>query len=520
MPISILFWSTLPVAIIALIRSFKTSFCKALGLIARWIVYISATALFVLENYLLSAYKSLYTDSIAVNILATNKDEATGFLEVIPPSYILFPLISAVALLVALNLLIRPLQKKITHWIVEVVYFLPLLLIIPMNMYISKKGESYNFMAPIERLYHGTMDSLRDSKTIAEMLSLLKSKKIGRVKSLDLGKINVVFIMGESLRKDYMHCYGYPVKNTPYIDSLIDKGSMILFSDVIASAPSTASSVKGNMSFHSLESSKEWYEYPTLTSLFSQAGYFTYWVSNQEKQGGFIGPVPAIAETADRTTYIKVRTSTDWRSAYDEEIVPHLMHLNEVTQPLLQVVHLMGSHTAFAQRYPHEYNIYTPEDLPEYTPDGTPRPKGKTEDTNLIQYLNTIIYNDYVIHKIIRAFDNEPTLILYTSDHGLEIHDDPTSPEHCGHADQPMGLRIPLMVYANDEFKAMNPSIWERVLASKDRKIMTDITANSIANLLGIENEYVIDSLSFFSPKYVTNRRRAVDFYNGLVEID
>ncbi|MDO4707430.1 MAG: sulfatase-like hydrolase/transferase [Porphyromonadaceae bacterium] len=493
-----------------------------IGKIVTWLVVLIALALFVFEHYLLSSYKALYTDSIAVNILATNPSEATEFMSVIPPSYLLQPLGVGLILLYLCGFLLRrsmERSKRPKRRTALLCYIIPLILAIPAQLYFTLKAGSYNFMSPIERIYHGTMDSKRNGEEVAQMLAKLRTADVGEVHASNLGKINVVLIMGESLRRDYMQCYGYPVRNTPHIDSMVRDGSIVLFSNVTAPAPSTVDAVKGNISLHSLECQGDWAEYPTLMSLLSKAGYYTYWVSNQEKQGGFVMPVAAIAETADSTKYIKLRTSSDWAAAYDEEVIPHLLHLQEVNQPLMQVVHLMGSHTAFPQRYPKAYDHFTSKDLPDQTPDGTPRRKGQTEDLNLAQYLNTIIYNDKVVADIMTSFRGEPALVIYTADHGLEIHDDPTSPEHCGHTDQPIGLRIPLMVYATPELRTMHPELWERVVSAKDRRIMTDIMATSICDLLGVRSRYVTDSLSFFSPSYNEQRRHAVSFYERVVEL-
>lgn len=521
MPISLGMWAALATLLVALMRSSPRRGWQALGKVLLILSIVLTLGLFVFEHYLLSSYKALYTDSIAVNILATNPDEATEFMSVIPPSYLLIPLgVGLLLLLMCGVLLRRRLAHKPRHpRLVWLCYITPLVLAIPAQLYFHYKANSYNFMTPIERLYAGTRDSMRNGKAVAEMLAKLRTAEVGQVSATDLGRINVVLIMGESLRRDYMHCYGYPVSNTPYIDSMVQDGSIVLFSNATAPAPSTVNAVKGNISLHSLESTGDWAEYPTLMSLLSKAGYYTYWVSNQEKQGGFIMPVAAIAETADSTKYIKVRTSSDWASAYDEEIIPHILHLEGRDRPLMQVVHLMGSHTAFTQRYPKSYDRFTTADLPTLTPDGTPRRKGKQEDRNLAEYLNTIIYNDRVVRDILASFRGEPALVIYTADHGLEIHDDPTSPEHCGHTDAPIGLRIPLMVYATPEFRSLHPDLWERVVAAKDRRIMTDIMSTSICDLLGVRSPYVTDSLSFFSAKYNEQRRHAVNFYEREVEL-
>ena len=48
--------------------------------------------------------------------------------------------------------------------------------------------------------------------------------------------VTVVVVLGESMRRNYMHCYGYPLENTPKQDSLVKTGDLVLFSDAISSA--------------------------------------------------------------------------------------------------------------------------------------------------------------------------------------------------------------------------------------------------------------------------------------------
>ena len=99
-----------------------------------------------------------------------------------------------------------------------------------------------------------------------------------------------------------MHCYGYPLENTPKQDSLVGTGDLVLFSDAISSAAWTTGSISQSMTFYTLEGpEKEWYKYPALPLVLSKAGYYTYWVSNQEKQGSGIQPIPTLASTSDST---------------------------------------------------------------------------------------------------------------------------------------------------------------------------------------------------------------------------
>ena len=67
---------------------------------------------------------------------------------------------------------------------------------------------------------------------------------------------------------------------------------------------------------------KEWYKYPALPLVLSKAGYYTYWVSNQEKQGTGIQPIPTLASTSDSTRFVRIRTAGDWNASPDSDILP------------------------------------------------------------------------------------------------------------------------------------------------------------------------------------------------------
>ena len=127
------------------------------------------------------------------------------------------------------------------------------------------------------------------------------------------------------MRRNYMHCYGYPLENTPKQDSLVGTGDLVLFSDAVSSAAWTASSISQSVSFYTQEGpEKEYYKYPALPLVLSKAGYYTYWVSNQETQGTGIQPVATLASTADSTRFVRNRTYGDWNASLDSDILPLL----------------------------------------------------------------------------------------------------------------------------------------------------------------------------------------------------
>lgn len=524
--ISSFFWATGFTLLLALIpwAWFRKLFVGMFTFIS--IIY------FVFEHYLLSAYRTVYTDSIAVNILATNPAEAEEFTAIIPPSFLILPLLVVLVILGLCYYFRKPVQSGLAillprHRLFALsVVISPIALAcctsIPAQVRLYQGGvPSFAYMSTYDRIPQGTLICISQGQEVMRYLENIRSIDVGEVKQTkDLGAVNVLLVMGESLRRDYMGCYGYRPNTTPRLDSMVRVGDILMFNDVVAPAPSTVASILENLTFHRLDAKEKLETYSALIPVLSKAGYFTYWVSNQEKQGAYIQPLAGVAETADSTKYIKVRTSTDWGASYDGEIIPHTLRLGQKNgaDKLFQLVHIMGSHSGFGDRYPDSFEYFKVSDLPKLTAEGLPRPTGELEDKNLREYLNSIYYNDYVITELINKHKEERSIIIYVADHGVEVHDNPDNPEHCGHPTSARGLRVPLMVYFSPQMRSEYPEIWEEVASARSNKIMTDLLAHSVCNLLGVESKYSDVKLSFFSPQYDNARRRIVSAFGTIVE--
>ena len=282
--ISILSWAAIPVLLISL---FPWSRVRQVLVALALAVY---AFLMLFESFLIYSYSSVYTDSIALNILATNPNEASSFLANLNYKVFLLPLIVLIALLGLYAIGRRRVTATGRGWQVGL-FLTALLLPIPLTIMVVRPAQhatrSFLYMAPVERLYQGTMYCIEDARDLATYTAQLKHIDLGKIERREgMDSVTVVIIIGESMRRDYMHCYGYPLPNTPKQDSLARTGDLILFSDVVSSASWTVSSVSQSMSLYTREvEPKEWYKFPTLPFVLSKAGYYTYWLSNQESQG-------------------------------------------------------------------------------------------------------------------------------------------------------------------------------------------------------------------------------------------
>ena len=108
--ISILSWSSIPVLLIALIPWLKVR----QALVCFTLIVYGFLMLF--EGFLVYSYSSVYTDSIALNILATNPNEASSFLENLNYKALLLPLFILVLLLSLYLLGRRNLTSEGKRW--------------------------------------------------------------------------------------------------------------------------------------------------------------------------------------------------------------------------------------------------------------------------------------------------------------------------------------------------------------------------------------------------------------------
>lgn len=321
---------------------------------------------------------------------------------------------------------------------------------------------------------------------------------------------NVVVIMGESLRRQDMHCYGYPLENTPHLDSLVANGSLILYDDVVTCAPNTILSLKEVLTLRDKMEEKEWDETTSLPIAFSSAGYFTYWCSNQEPNGVWIEMVSTVANSSDSLFYtIKTKNSASffWNSgvdSFDEMVLPHLLDYRNLSQEynkLFTVIHLQGSHFEFPNRYPDTFDRFKGSDIKEPHLD-------EDQAQNSAAYMNSILYNDWVVSKIIDFYSQTSSIVIYLSDHGLSRYDLPDNPDHCTHAAHPLAMQVPFMVYFSERFVRENPDIVESVEKAKERPFMTDYFSNSLVSLMGIQSQYSNPPFELWSKDFNADRPR------------
>ena len=223
----------------------------------------------------------------------------------------------------------------------------------------------------------------------------------------------VIFVIGETARRDHMSLNGYSLKTNP----LLEKEDIISFSNMTSCGTDTAWSVPCMFSLLGRDSYShaKGKNMSNVLDLVSHAGASVVWLENNSSS----------KSVADRIEFLDLRSSQNNPicdpECRDEGMLVNLQNYIEEQdkKDILIVMHTMGSHgPAYYKRYPKEFEVF--------------KPVCKTNQLNECSdneisnaYDNTILYTDYFLSKVIELLkDNSKdsdTAMLYVSDHGESL---------------------------------------------------------------------------------------------------
>ena len=309
---------------------------------------------------------------------------------------------------------------------------------------------------------------------------------------------NVVFIIGESLQRNFMSLYGYYLPTTPNFQALEQNGNLIAFSDVVSPGAKTNDVLKYVLNFGNYESEKQrpWSANLDIVDFARLANYETFWISNQERYGKWAVASGAAANRADFTDFTNQIPVYKYAYSLDEVMLPSIKNFKSGAKksPLARkdessaaevdsaqikdkffILHLMGSHPNYEFRYPKSFAKFSAADISR-------EPLDEKQKKELAHYLNTVAYNDFIVSEIYKIFASDNTLIVYFSDHAQSLYQYRGKLIHGGI--NRFTLEIPLIFMASDKFKEQNADLWARIAAAKDRPFLNDDLIHAIAEIL------------------------------------
>lgn len=304
----------------------------------------------------------------------------------------------------------------------------------------------------------------------------------------------LVLVIGESTNRQHMHLYGYHRNTTPHLDAMRDE--LTIFSRVVASRPSTIEVLQQVLTFADQNHPDRYLTEPSLMNLMKQAGYTTFWITNQQTVTKRNTMLTTFAKQTDKQYFLN-NTRSQNSEQYDENVLPPFDKvLKEAAPRKLIVVHLLGAHLKYEYRYPDNYQHFKGRDgLPTALTDA------KVDVVNT--YDNAVLYNDFVVSSLINQLKvaTPNALLVYLSDHGEDVYDSPPY-NMLGRNEYSPTLpmyAIPFLLWQSPTWKNTHPRNWTSML---NRPYSTADFIYTWSDLAGLRYEGFEPSKSLVNDAY------------------
>ena len=256
-----------------------------------------------------------------------------------------------------------------------------------------------------------------------------------------------VLVIGESQNRAHMQAYNYHRATTPWLDSMKNDKNMLLFTKAYSCHTHTVPTLLYALTAKNQYNNIAVKNAVSVLEVAEAAGFETVWLSNQVKYSAWDTPVTSIASEANQQKWINSTlgesTNTDY---FDGKLIEELEKI-KITDKMLIVMHLMGNHGSYEQRYPKAFEKYD----------------GKN---TIDKYDNSIIYNDYVMSQVYKRARKIPNFkgLVYCSDHAEAI--DKNLSHDAAQFDFDM-THIPLYIYLSDSYIQNNSAKYKSLEKQK-----------------------------------------------------
>ncbi len=299
-----------------------------------------------------------------------------------------------------------------------------------------------------------------------------------------------VLVIGESVRRDYMSLYDYPINSTPFLKTV----NATVFNNFISPSYNTRLSL-GRMLFQNKGTDKVIYS-NSIISLANSADIETYWLSNQGRYGQYDVLASSVGFRAKHKTFLTGNEFYESDSSDLYLLPPFTKSLAENNnKKKLIVVHLRGSHPPSCKMLDPNYQI---------------KNFNNHVSREISCYLSSLKQTDKLletIYKQLQATD-KPFSLMYVADHGLankhkllqgvDLSHEPTYKQN---------YQVPLIVMSSDDT--------ERKYINAKKSGFQFV--NGFAEWLGVEEQSLTTQPTFISD---VKSKQVIKVFNGTEVVD
>jgi Predicted membrane-associated, metal-dependent hydrolase len=287
-----------------------------------------------------------------------------------------------------------------------------------------------------------------------------------------------VLVIGESSRRDHWQLFGYGRPTNPELSKI---SNLVLIPHMLTAWPISIMAIPLLLTRKPIIDSQIGWNEASILRAMQEAGFDTWWISNQLPMGKYDSPVSTYALEANHTIFLNHASLSD-AGSLDEVLLKPLHHVIHHTQGnLFIVLHMMGSHLYYDTRYPAAFKKFTPV----FSDKGTHvLPRIRFQNS----YDNTILYTDYVLAGIIKILrdDHSISTLIYASDHGESLPTSTCSKYGHGNGTRPE-FQIPALFWYSDSYAEKFPARLSALRSNASKPTMSADMFESIIDMAGID---------------------------------
>jgi glucan phosphoethanolaminetransferase (alkaline phosphatase superfamily) len=293
-----------------------------------------------------------------------------------------------------------------------------------------------------------------------------------------------ILVIGESSRRASWSAYGYSRPTTPRLQAI--SSEIVFLNKAISDANATMYAVPILLTGIGPETFTPFVATGNLVNLAQEAGYFSVLLSNQDA-----GPPSLVGVKADVTWYTRPVTRVSFVVMPPDEILlqDFEQQIAGRSGPLFVVLHVYGSHSPYANRYPKSFAHFT----------------AGTRGSEVDSYDDSILYGDWFLDQVIeraRKLDI-PVTLTYLSDHGEDLQQLDGRGGHGAGDYSPHAFEIPAFVWTNEAYRRTHPDKLAALVANASKEVRTHDFFYSLADLMGIRWPGFTGQRSFVSTQFL-----------------
>ena len=333
----------------------------------------------------------------------------------------------------------------------------------------------------------GDMQLLLDGNAKVAPLQQLQDAQAGQPSTL-------VLVIGESTNRQRMSLYGYPRATTPKLDKLREQ--LAVFDNVVTPRPYTIEALQQVLTFADEQNPDAYLTTPSIMNMMKQAGYKTYWITNQQTMTKRNTMLTTFSKQADEQVYLNNNLNQNARQYDGDVLKPFGKILADSAPRKFVIIHLLGTHMSYKYRYPAEYDQFTDrKGVPDWVTDD--------QLPTYNSYDNAVLYNDFVVSSLIEQFSaSKPNgFLLYLADHGEAVFDSPKGNvlgRNEGKPTAPM-YTIPFMLWTSEQWRSHSPADYQTELS---RPYSSSNLIHTWADLAGLQAAELDPSKSLVSANF------------------